>query len=127
MGSPGYTPPEQFSGRSSPRSDLYACAATILHALTGYDPASTPFCFPDLRAGFPDLAPHWNRILGKAMKLKPQERFASAEAMSAALRPLERFLSDEFPWPWLRRMRSMLLRLFRRRAAVSSTGGAERP
>jgi serine/threonine protein kinase len=38
IGSPGYTPPEQFYGQAMPQSDLYALGATIVYLLTGVSP-----------------------------------------------------------------------------------------
>ncbi|MBT9544255.1 MAG: serine/threonine protein kinase [Candidatus Sericytochromatia bacterium] len=42
VGTFGYMPPEQFSGKTLPASDLYALGATLLHLLTGKDPAELP-------------------------------------------------------------------------------------
>jgi serine/threonine protein kinase len=42
VGSPGYTPMEQFVGRATVRSDLYAAAATLLFLLTHHNPADLP-------------------------------------------------------------------------------------
>jgi serine/threonine protein kinase len=42
VGTPGYTPMEQFVGRASVRSDLYAVAATLLFLLTHWNPADLP-------------------------------------------------------------------------------------
>jgi len=37
-GTQGYAPPEQFTGQTEPRSDVYALGATMYHLLTGRDP-----------------------------------------------------------------------------------------
>jgi len=42
VGTPGYTPMEQFVGRATVRSDLYAVAATLLYLLTHRNPADLP-------------------------------------------------------------------------------------
>jgi eukaryotic-like serine/threonine-protein kinase len=42
IGTPGYMPMEQFVGRATVRSDLYAVAATILFLLTHTDPQDLP-------------------------------------------------------------------------------------
>ncbi len=42
VGTPGYTPLEQFVGRATVRSDLYAFAATLLFLLTHKSPADLP-------------------------------------------------------------------------------------
>jgi len=48
FGTAGYAAPEQYQGRSEPRSDVYALAATVYHLLTDDDPGGHPFHFPQL-------------------------------------------------------------------------------
>ncbi len=48
FGTEGYAAPEQYQGRSEPRSDVYALAATAYHLLTDDDPGDHPFHFPEL-------------------------------------------------------------------------------
>lgn len=48
FGTPGYAAPEQFQGRSEPRSDVYALAATLYHLATDDDPGDHLFDFPRL-------------------------------------------------------------------------------
>lgn len=45
FGTVGYAPPEQYQGESTPRSDVYALAATLYHLLTDDDPRDHPFQF----------------------------------------------------------------------------------
>jgi len=54
VGTYGYTPIEQFSGRAVFASDLYALGATLIHLLTGISPADLPQ--KDLRIQFRDRA-----------------------------------------------------------------------
>mgnify|MGYP001791333744 CR=1 FL=1 len=42
VGTYGYTPMEQFGGRTVPASDIYALGATLIHLLTGTPPADLP-------------------------------------------------------------------------------------
>ena len=42
VGTSGYMPPEQFSGRAQPASDLYALGATMVHLLTHVHPSKLP-------------------------------------------------------------------------------------
>jgi serine/threonine protein kinase len=42
VGTYGYVPIEQFGGRAVPASDLYALGATLIHLLTGVNPADLP-------------------------------------------------------------------------------------
>lgn len=49
QGTPGYAPPEQYSGRAEPRSDVYALAATLYDLITGDGDRSDPFSFRELK------------------------------------------------------------------------------
>ena len=42
VGTYGYAPLEQFGGRATPASDLYALGSTLIHLLTGIAPADLP-------------------------------------------------------------------------------------
>lgn len=60
VGTAGYTPMEQFWGRSLPASDLYALGTTLIHLLTGVAPANLPQ--HNLQLQFTDLVslpPAW--------------------------------------------------------------------
>jgi serine/threonine protein kinase len=46
FGTIGYAPPEQYQGKSVPKSDVYALAATMYHLLTDDDPQQHPMSFP---------------------------------------------------------------------------------
>src|SRR6266851_388201 len=49
VGTQGYAPPEQYRGKTEPRSDLYALGALMHHLLSGRDPAvEPPFSFPPI-------------------------------------------------------------------------------
>ena len=59
VGTMGYAPPELFSGRVEPRSDVYSLGATMFHLLTGSDPQDNPlliFDFHKESAAAPDRA-----------------------------------------------------------------------
>ncbi|OKH54769.1 serine/threonine protein kinase [Calothrix sp. HK-06] len=67
VGTYGYMPPEQFSGRTVPSSDLYSLGATLIYLLTGIHPANLPQ--QDLRLKFEHLTnisvgfAHWLRLM----------------------------------------------------------------
>jgi hypothetical protein len=84
----GYAPPEQYTGKTSVESDLYALAATMFELLMGVSPPPSP----DLASGVDALPPFDSGILPvlqqtlqKALALAPAKRTASAEAMRQAL------------------------------------------
>lgn len=69
-GTEGYAPPEQYEGKSEPRSDVYALAATLYHVATGDDPRNHPFTFPQLA----QLPSRLRRALSEALALRVEER-----------------------------------------------------
>lgn len=74
-GTAGYAPPEQYQGQSSPKSDVYALAATMYHLLTDDDPGDHLFSFPKIAQVDPLLAP----ALSKALEQDPQKRSSAAQ------------------------------------------------
>src|SRR5438270_446434 len=47
VGTMGYAPPELFSGKAEPRTDIYGLGATMFHLLTGADPQDNPLLIFD--------------------------------------------------------------------------------
>lgn len=98
VGTPTYMAPEQAQGRAvDPRADLFALGAVAYRALTGRRPFSgpdTPQILYQVVFGAPvrprDLAPELPRdvelALAVALAKDPEDRFASAADMSAAVR-----------------------------------------
>ena len=90
LGTDGYAPPEQYAGRSEPRSDLYALGATLYHLMTGRVPESAPQRMNGqpltaLRAHVAAIPESVERIIQQAMSLGPADRFVSSEKMGEAL------------------------------------------
>lgn len=52
VGTYGYMPPEQFGGRTTPASDLYALGATLIYLVTGHHPDQLPQ--KDMQIAFED-------------------------------------------------------------------------
>jgi serine/threonine protein kinase len=78
-GTEGYAPPELYQGRSAPRSDVYALAATIYHLLTDDDPRDHPFRFPKLKA----LPKGLSGALDRALRPQPDRRSTAQELRQA--------------------------------------------
>jgi len=100
VGTMGYAPPELFSGRVEPRSDIYSLGATIFHLLTGADPQDNPLLIFDFsknprpRQIAPSISSEMERILMRAVEYKPEDRFRSAGEMRDVLADhLERLMS----------------------------------
>lgn len=88
---PGYAPPEQYGQGTEPRSDLYALGATLYAVLTGLIPEDglsrmlgTVQLTP-LRKHNPAVSEQTAQVIEKAMAVRPDDRFASALEMKAAI------------------------------------------
>ncbi len=74
LGTAGYAAPEQYVGRSDPRSDVYALGVTLCVMLTGRHPSEG---LPKNRRA--------RRVIRRATSADPSERFPDADAFAAAL------------------------------------------
>jgi len=81
VGKQAYIPPEQFRGKPSPQSDIYALGATLYFLLVGRDPE------PLSRLSLPEgIAPLLKPILERCTEQRLEERYASAEAVADDVR-----------------------------------------
>ncbi|CAN5709767.1 hypothetical protein BH20ACI4_BH20ACI4_19990 [soil metagenome] len=84
VGTMGYAPPELFSGKVGPSSDIYSLGSTMFHLLTGADPQSNPLLIFDFqkhprpRQINPQLSDQIEKILMKMVEYNAEKRFASA-------------------------------------------------
>jgi serine/threonine-protein kinase len=86
VGTPGYSPPEQYQGLATRESDLYALAATLHHLLTGRDPRDhPPFTFPLVTTLRPEISLRTAKALDKALSMEVAQRFPTVEAFRRAL------------------------------------------
>jgi serine/threonine-protein kinase len=99
VGTPRFIPPEQAMGRDvGPPADLYGAGVVLYELLTGRDPYSHVSGFaPLLKAHVSEDAPPPSRIapqpidpglddvVMRALAKRPQDRYASAAELSAAL------------------------------------------
>ncbi|HEV2801454.1 MAG TPA: FHA domain-containing serine/threonine-protein kinase [Pyrinomonadaceae bacterium] len=91
VGTMGYAPPELFSGKVEPRSDIYSLGATMFHLLTGSDPQDNPLLIFDFnknprpRQLAPSISNEMEAILMRAVGYKPEDRFRSAAEMRDVL------------------------------------------
>lgn len=89
---PGYSPPEQYgSSRTDARSDIYALGATLYAALCGTPPEESLIRatdFTDLtpvRQLSPRTKPKLALVIEKALSIRPESRYQTAEDMKLAL------------------------------------------
>jgi eukaryotic-like serine/threonine-protein kinase len=84
VGTMGYAPPELFSGRVQPASDVYSLGATMFHLLTGSDPQDNPLLIFDFsknprpRQIAPSISSEMEQILMKCVEYRPEDRFRTA-------------------------------------------------
>ena len=84
VGTMGYAPPELFSGRVQPASDVYSLGATMFHLLTGADPQDIPLrifdfsMIPRPRQITPSISSEMELILMKTVEYKPEDRYRTA-------------------------------------------------
>jgi len=89
---PGYSPPEQYgTARTDPRTDIYSLGATLYAALSGIIPedglarAMDNVELTPLRDRSPRVSRKLAAAIEKAMAVRPDDRFQSAEEFRQAL------------------------------------------
>jgi serine/threonine protein kinase len=89
---PGYSPPEQYgTARTDPRTDVYSLGATLYAALSGIIPedglarAMDNVALTPLRERSPRVSRKLAAAIEKALAVKPEDRFQSAEEFKQAL------------------------------------------
>ncbi len=87
VGTIGYAAPEQFSGESTPSSDLFGLGATLLNVITHTEPDRMRRQDGQLVLGnaLDGLDATLARVLRRMVELDPRDRFADARAALAAL------------------------------------------
>ncbi len=88
-GSEGYAPPEQAMGQAVPQSDVFALAKTLLHLLTGLDPAN-PLENRELemvspQVLVPGLADNIAQLISKSLATDPQKRPSAQDWLTLLL------------------------------------------
>lgn len=74
LGTKGYAPPEQYSGQTDARSDIYALGMTMHHLLTGIDPRSGDAYAP-VRMWNPELSEGIELIIDKCVQPAAENRY----------------------------------------------------
>jgi eukaryotic-like serine/threonine-protein kinase len=102
VGTMGYAPPELFSGKVEPRSDVYSLGATMFHMLTASDPQDNPLLIFDFtknprpRQLNPAVSNEMEKVIMRAVEYKPEDRFRSAaELRSILVQHLDKLRNNE--------------------------------
>ena len=74
LGTKGYAPPEQYSGQTDARSDIYALGMTMHHLLTGIDPRRGESYAP-VRMWNPEISEGMELIIDKCVSPAPEHRY----------------------------------------------------
>lgn len=74
LGTKGYAPPEQYSGQTDARSDIFALGMTLHHLLTGNDPRSGEAYVP-VRMWNPELSEGIEIIIDKCVEPAAENRY----------------------------------------------------
>ena len=76
LGTKGYAPPEQYSGQTDARSDIYALGMTLHHLLTSVDPRNGEPYAP-VRQWNPELSEGIEVIIDKCVQPAAENRYQS--------------------------------------------------
>ena len=83
VGKHSYLPPEQFRGKASTQSDIYALGATLFFALIGEDPEPISASRP--REKSLSVSNRLDDIIFHATQLNTDERYKTADEMKEDL------------------------------------------
>lgn len=75
LGTKGYAPPEQYSGQTDQRSDIFALGMTMHHLLTGVDPRGKQYV--PVRQYNPELSEGIETIIDCCVRPAAEERYQS--------------------------------------------------
>lgn len=98
VGKQAYLPPEQFRGRATTQSDIYAMGATLYYLLTGQDPeplSQARLTGREGQFGDGEVAEVLDAILARATALELSERYQRADEIKSELALVEKYLCEK--------------------------------
>ncbi|HEY7359087.1 MAG TPA: serine/threonine-protein kinase [Ktedonobacterales bacterium] len=105
LGTDGYAPIEQYSGKTEPASDIYALGATLYQLMSNKVPAAAPTRVANVASFLPPrqlnpaLSGAVEAVILRAMEVHPTQRYADADEMKAALEGIGRHTSTTLVAP----------------------------
>jgi serine/threonine protein kinase len=91
LGTPGFSPPEQYGGdQTDERSDIYSLAMTLFQLMT-LSVSEKGFGLTNVHANFPTISPPVARALEKATSLNKEDRYESIVVFRRALLGIDTF------------------------------------
>ena len=79
LGTIGFAPPEQYSGRTDARSDIYALGMTMKYLVTGTNPCLE---YSSNTTGAKQISESMQGVIDKCTKINPDNRYQSCEELS---------------------------------------------
>lgn len=86
LGTKGYAPPEQYVGKTTPRSDIFSLGMVMHQLLTGVSPVEAPYETNLIRQYNPSYSKGLERIVEKCIRPDPDERFLNASELIDVLK-----------------------------------------
>lgn len=94
LGTKGYAAPEQFIGKSDPRSDIYALGITMHQMVTGVAPNEPPYETKPIRQINPRLSRGLEAIIIRCIQNDLRERYQNCDEL---LNDLNNYLNPQKP------------------------------
>lgn len=107
LGTKGYAPPEQYSGQTDPRSDIFALGMTMHHLLTGVDPRNGEAYAP-VRQWNPELSEGIEIIIDRCVQPAAENRYQSCADLIYDLEHPE-LITKDFKKKQKRKLRSFVV------------------
>jgi serine/threonine-protein kinase len=92
VGKHAYLPPEQFRGKPTPQSDIYAMGATLFYLLVGHDPEPITASHPILEDN--EIDGSLDELISRATSLDLSIRYPNIQAVKEDLVKLKKRLSS---------------------------------
>lgn len=93
VGKHAYVPPEQFRGKPTAESDVYAMGCTLFYLLSGHDPA--PITQSKISKERDDISAGLQAIIERCTSLKAENRYASIDQLKADFQRVKNGAGEE--------------------------------